>query len=92
MAKKILRTNWRVEVYADDFMARSADEMERRCRVLANDIKRHIDGFTHIETVADSEGVCEHCGSPWTEDDNTFNGGCCEKDLEGEPSDSTEAA
>jgi len=33
------------------------------------------------------EIVCEHCGSSWTEDDASYNGGCCQADEANAPDD-----
>ena len=38
------------------------------------------------------EYVCSHCRGAWTEDDSSFNGGCCDKDMENAPPETTEAA
>jgi len=53
-------------------------------RDLKESIKRHCDGFDSIDIEHDFDEVCEFCGSSWTEDSDTYNGGCCERDSEQE--------
>ena len=45
-------------------------------------ILRHCDNVTRhsVDIDFDSVPVCEFCGSRWTEDGDTYNGGCCHKD------------
>jgi len=43
-------------------------------------IKRHVDGVSHININDDIDEVCEFCLCGWTEDNDLYNGGCCDKD------------
>ena len=47
---------------------------------IISQIRRHVDGISNMEIVEDVECQCEHCGSDWTEDSDTYNGGCCDAD------------
>ena len=64
------------------FLEKSAPESERRdCARIIAEIKRHVDvGDVYLEIK--EENVCEYCGYTWTEDGDTYNGGCCKKDAE----------
>lgn len=55
-----------------------------RCEEIMADVKRHVDNVGHVGIEHDTEHVCEHCGWKWTEDSDTYNGGCCQKDEEAE--------
>ncbi len=48
---------------------------------IAKEIKKHVEGVSRVVIEKDSAVVCEHCGSPWTEDSLTANGGCCDEDF-----------
>ena len=72
--KKELKINFRVEVYPRTTLA----EEEDVCISIVADINRHVNDVRFTEIVSDTE----HCGSPWTEDDDEYNGGCCAKDEE----------
>lgn len=54
----------------------------KRCEEIREQVKRHVDYAEHVEIEQDAEYVCEHCGSSWTEDSDSFNGGCCDKDMD----------
>lgn len=56
-----------------------------RCKEIADAIKRHADNVGETEIKYDQLYVCEHCGNQWTEDSDTYNGGCCDKDEENNP-------
>ena len=55
------------------------------CARIAEDIKRHVDGFSTIEIEVEKEEVCSSCGARWTETSSIYNGGCCDKDEENDP-------
>lgn len=74
-----------------DAAARIEKEYQGRCEEMAADIRRHVDSVGGVEIEFDQEPVCEHCGSGWTEDSDTYNGGCCSKDEEGNPAEAGEA-
>lgn len=48
-------------------------------------IKRHVDGVSRVDIVEEFAGVCGFCGYSWTEDSETYNGGCCDKDEANNP-------
>jgi len=66
--------------------ARIEKEYEERCNEIASEIKRHVDNVGCTSVEFDQERVCEHCGSIWTEASQVYNGGCCSKDEENNPS------
>jgi hypothetical protein len=98
MASKSIRTNFRVEVtprHPGDFGFASVSgqpypeaEQELDCQHIADQIKRHVDGLPSwnnrgVAVIWDTETTCEHCGAVWTEEDSTYNGGCCAADENG---------
>lgn len=74
-------------------LTRSEAETERACEQIADEIRRHVDGLPSrwnspnrgVNITWDNEPVCSHCGSPWTEKSDTYNGGCCAKDEDANP-------
>jgi hypothetical protein len=50
-------------------------------------IRRRVDELGDASICAElaSEEICESCKTPWTEDSNKFNGGCCDDDMLNEP-------
>ena len=92
------KSNFRVVVYprrlgkfscvsVPDSMVSSdieADYLDR-CKEIADAIKRHADNVGWVDIEYDQPYVCEYCGNKWTEDSNTYNGGCCDKDEENNP-------
>lgn len=48
-------------------------------------IKRHCDGVGYVEIKHDTDDLCEHCGSYWTANSDTYNGGCCAEDEKNSP-------
>ncbi|WP_458788912.1 hypothetical protein [Dyella jiangningensis] len=65
--------------------ARIERDMRERCEEIAKDIKRHVDNVSYVSVESDTDYVCEHCGSEWTESSSSYNGGCCDKDEECAP-------
>ncbi len=58
---------------------------ERWCRdaeALESEIKRHCDNLQNTSIELEIENICEFCRSPWTEDSEAYNGGCCSEDKE----------
>ncbi len=53
----------------------------REAKALEAEIKRHCDNFISTEIEFDTEESCEFCGCDWTEDDKSYNGGCCDEDV-----------
>ena len=83
--KTIKKSNFRVEVYPRTtvYGIKVADE-EERCKEIEADIKRHVDNVGGVYVVSDNDPVCASCGSRWTEEGDTYNGGCCKVDQEAE--------
>lgn len=97
MAKRVTRSNFRVEVVPrspGDFgwasvsgQCRTAEEERAVCEEIAQEIRRHVDGLPYrgdrgVSVVWDTGGVCEFCGQKWTEASEAYNGGCCSADEE----------
>lgn len=92
---KETRENWRVEVIPDEpwILGRDITEKQihQKWRDAANEvmeqIKRHVDGINRhgTEVKWDTRRECAACGSRWTEESDTFNGGCCDEDMKHEP-------
>lgn len=85
-------TNWRVEVRpASSFNLRTANDSNRyrryreACEEIATAIRRHVDDIEGATVEFDTEATCSHCGATWTEDSNTYNGGCCADDEKNNP-------
>ncbi len=76
--------------YDKDGKARWEKDMETRCEEIANAIRRHVDSISGVHVEWDSDPVCSHCGSRWTELTDRYNGGCCDKDEECNPDRETE--
>lgn len=99
MAKKAFHSAYRVEVYprrAGDYgymhissHAWTAAQEREICERIAHEILRHVGKFEHdrgaVQLAHDTNYVCEHCGSRWTETSDTYNGGCCAKDEDANP-------
>lgn len=69
------------------WLEKTTKEKMNVCDHIVKQVERHIDDVQCVYTDCVKEDVCEFCGSSWTEDDDTFNGGCCDKDMENEPAD-----
>lgn len=62
-----------------------AKRYEERCEQIAEEIKRHVDNVGYITIMSDQNYVCPDCGSGWTEESDTYNGGCCDEDEANNP-------
>lgn len=58
--------------------------MRRECNELERHIKRHCD-VESTSVICERAYACGYCGSPWTADNDKFNGGCCMKDYTDAP-------
>lgn len=89
MGKKMYRDDIRVIVYPDTPSWRNEGLTLQDAEDIAEQIRRHVDGIAAngVQVTWDASYVCEHCGHAWTEDSDTYNGGCCDKDLESAPDD-----
>ena len=81
--KKTNRTNYRVMVHPrnKEYGIEVASE-EDVCEEIVSDINRHVNKVLFAEIICDIEYVCGCCGSRWTEDSESYNGGCCDQDQE----------
>lgn len=74
---------WSVRVLPDrPFYGGSIESDNDTCQEIAKGILRHVDGVRSATVLPDIENVCSHCGEPWTERSDTYNGGCCGADEE----------
>ena len=90
MVKKIVKSEFRVEVYPrspGNFgfarisgITRSDDEAMSLCEDIKSQIRRHVDDVESVNVTWDSNPVCGFCGSDWSEDTDVHNGGCCAED------------
>lgn len=77
--------------HGEEAQRRWERDMQLRCEEIASQIRRHVDNVVSVQIEYDQEDVCSYCGSKWTEDSDTYNGGCCAQDEEHAPSE-TETA
>jgi len=89
MPKKTERTNPRIEITCEEgiFIAsKTHQDKLNELKDMMKQIIRYIDGIdsrgNNIDVCDDTVHICEFCGAKWTETSNTFNGGCCDKDME----------
>lgn len=82
--KQTTLENWRVEIDPDFFRLNTGDNDGRRsyCHDIVKQVERHIDGIDAVSVKFDRVSVCSHCGEPWGEKSDSYNGGCCDKDEE----------
>ena len=89
MAKKVVKSNYRVAVYpVKGFGAWKDSEEEHACKEMQAQIIRHVDGHTdalrsqpQVFIEFDSEHICEFCGWPWETDGDGYPQ-CCTKAAE----------
>lgn len=81
------RTNYRVivEPQGPRWTSYIEKEQKRDCEAIIEQIKRHVDGVSHLYVDFDTTHSCGHCGHVWTEKSDTYNGGCCEEDEKNNP-------
>lgn len=65
--------------------ARRAAKYRELCEEIGEQVRRHVDSVAGVDIEFDREAFCSHCGSEWTERDDTYNGGCCAEDEAGNP-------
>jgi hypothetical protein len=83
--KTIKKSNFRVEVYPKmTVYGFLVAEEEDACDAMLADINRHVNDVQCAYVVSDNDPVCESCGCQWTEDGDTYNGGCCKSDQDAE--------
>lgn len=63
-----------------DVEERLKDEM-RQYNEIVSSVTRHVDDVQGAYIQIDREYECSYCGNLWTEDSTTFNGGCCDEDM-----------
>jgi rubrerythrin len=81
------REDWQVVIRPNSWTwatkpADRARVLEQRCDEIVKAVKRHIDDIEAVWAEAPENPVCGHCGSTWTEDDASYNGGCCQADQD----------
>ena len=106
MARKRELTGGHIEVYLrnpNDFgffrssgHERSEAQVQRDLEVLQRAIKTRLnasdDNYGGCRVIPEYTDTCEHCGWPWTEESAAYNGGCCDEDEAGRPSNEEAAA
>lgn len=55
-------------------------EADNAAALIKTHVAPHAMIEPYIEVRAQIDSKCEFCGSAWTEDDDQYNGGCCEND------------
>ena len=85
-------SNYRVVIEPETpFLLRQDDPLKQHRRLIAacadivRKVKRHVDGVDSVRYAYDTNYICSDCGSHWTEDSDTFNGGCCRADIKHDP-------
>lgn len=90
MMKKSRKTNWRIKI-EPVYPRWTRDEdrieriMEQTCNEIKEAVKRHVDDVDDVIIKYDLEHECSECGWQWTEDSDTYNGGCCAADEQNNP-------
>ncbi|MCG5241367.1 hypothetical protein ACIU1J_27510 [Azospirillum doebereinerae] len=82
---KLLEAFWYRGILGDKGAAQRLKDLRSLADQIADQIKRHVDGVGNIEVEAETEAVCSHCGSGWTEESAVYNGGCCAEDEGSNP-------
>ena len=77
--RHVSHTNIRLE----DFIVREI-AAERLAEI------RHHEWGKNAEIRETEIAYCAHCGMKWTEDGDTYNGGCCDEDAKSAPPDPPE--
>lgn len=64
----------------------TAAEAKAEAEELKKAIKDRLQGFAWdtIDVEPQEPATCSHCGTPWTEKSDTYNGNCCDADEEAE--------
>lgn len=68
-----------------DWEARKRHHREEFEKLINRHIAPHFEGQFDVQTETQRVYTCEHCGAPWTEKSDTYNGGCCSKDEAANP-------
>ena len=81
MAKLLKHSNHRVEVFPVTwrYKEENHEEMKKECRNLIGQIERHVDGYSSMDTVWDTQEQCSFCYYSWEVDDKTGEPLCCKK-------------
>ena len=87
MGKELTREDYCVWVWAPSGFGsgRNHKEMLRRTKEVADQCNRHVDGEGQAEVHFSTNARCEYCGNNWTEDTESYNGGCCTQDYDNAP-------
>ena len=89
MSKRTFQSDYHVVVYPNTHNWSRTPEREQEaeiqcCNEIIDQIKRHVDDVKSVEMSSKTNAVCEFCGSLWTEVSCTYNGGCCNDDVDAE--------
>lgn len=82
---KALELFWYRNFFGDSAAAERLKDLRSLADQIADQIKRHADSVGRIAVEAETEAVCSHCGSGWTEASTSYNGGCCDEDEVSNP-------
>jgi len=87
MAKKTVKSNYRVVIYPEMGGASWREgKAERECEEIKAQVIRHVDGVSRrnpqVFIEFDSDGVCEFCGRPWETDPDDSYPLCCDAAVE----------
>lgn len=66
----------------------TVDEARNEAHRIVKSAKRHLaheHDLSGMSLESDSDAICEHCDSRWTEKSDTYNGGCCDEDEKNNP-------
>jgi hypothetical protein len=86
MSKKLVnKTNFRAVIYPKYFcyFKKQDKQLLADCNEIKDQVKRHVDDVGYIEVECDDVYCCEFCEREWTEDNEKYNGGCCDEDEKG---------
>lgn len=84
MSVKETIMGYRVVAYVpiDECLSQEVAEGEARnaAELVRIHVSPHTQIYKNVDVEADVSRSCEYCGSPWSEDSPSYNGGCCHKD------------
>lgn len=70
----------------DKLNASFEKDAQAECQNIMDEIKRHVDNVQYVYIEWETEDTCSHCGGYWGETSSEYNGGCCDKDEDNNPS------
>jgi hypothetical protein len=91
VSRKTAVTGLRIEVDPPHHLSYwgGIEKQERQWKAWAREFEAFVrdhrsQDAVSLSVIRDTEDQCEHCGSAWTEASATYNGGCCQKDMDAE--------